>query len=151
MGAMLVLLTMLACGEAELPSPPEDGPSALDAAEAVRVEVHAAHQAWSEGRHPEASARVRGAYSRYFEPLEPALRARDPQRTLALEYEFGVLGARLQGKADAQVVAQQVQQLTRDMDSLVSLLPMTPTTSVPVDGAPKGEEVALPSHLVGEQ
>jgi hypothetical protein len=145
---MLLLALMLACGEGEPPDPPVGGPTPPEAVQAVRLELHAAHQAWSEGRRPEAQARVHSAYAQYVEPLEPALRARDADRTLALEYAFGALGARMARKGDALAVAQQVQGVTRELDGLVSLLPQDETPPPPPVDAPKAEEVTLPSHLV---
>jgi hypothetical protein len=144
---MLLLALMLACGEGAPPDPPAEGPTPSEAVQSVRLELHGAHQAWSEGRRPEAQARVHSAYAQYVEPLEPALRARDPDRTLRLEYAFGALGARMARKGDALTVAQQVQGVTRELDGLVSLLPHDEAAPVPPVDAPKAEDATLPSHL----
>ncbi|MEC8425346.1 MAG: hypothetical protein VX000_16290, partial [Myxococcota bacterium] len=60
---MLLFAFMLACGQGTLPAPPAEGPSPSDSVQAVRLELHGAHQAWSEGRRPEAQARVQAAYA----------------------------------------------------------------------------------------
>ena len=147
---MMLLMLMLACGAPTPPAPPADGPSPSEAVQAVRLELHEAHQAWSEGRRSEAQARVHAAYAQWFEPLEPALRAREPDRTLALEYAYGRLGARMGRSGDALAIAQQVQGITREMDDLVAILPATAAVPGPVVNAPKSEDVSLPSHLVSE-
>ena len=148
---MLLLALMLACGEGAPPDPPADGPTPPEAVQSVRLELHTAHQAWSEGRRPEAQAMVHSAYAEFVEPLEPALRARDPDRMLQLEYAFGALGARMARKGDALTVAQQVQGVTRELDGLVSLLPPTEAAVVaPVD-APMAEVATLPSHPIEGQ
>lgn len=147
---MLLLTLLIACGEVAPPDVPAEGPAPAEAVQAVRLELHEAHQAWSEGRHAEAQARVHSSYARWFEPLEPALRARDPDATLALEVAFGTLGARVGRKGDALTVAQQVQGVTRSMDALVQLLPQPEEAApLPPTDAPQAEEVALPPHLVG--
>jgi hypothetical protein len=147
---MLLLTLLLACGEVGPPDIPADGPAPAEAVQAVRLELHEAHQAWSEGRHAEARARVHSAYARWFEPLEPALRARDADGTLAVEVAFGRLGARVGRRGDALTVAQEVQGVTREMDALVQLLPQPEAApAAPAAGAPQAEEVALPAHLVG--
>lgn len=144
---MMMLALMLACGEGSPPDPPAEGPTPSEAVQSVRLELHAAHQAWSEGRRPEAQARVFSSYAQHVEPLEPALRAREPDRTLQLEYAFGALGARMAGKGDALTVAQQVQGVTRELDALVALLPQTAAAPAPPVDAPTAEDVRLPSHL----
>jgi hypothetical protein len=147
---MLLLVLMLACGDPAPPAPPADGPSPAEAVQAVRLELHEAHQAWSEGRASEAQARVHSAYARWFEPLEPALRAREPDRTLALEYAYGRLGARMGRSGDALAIAQQVQGVTREMDELVATLPATAAAPGPVVHGPTSEDATLPSHLVSD-
>lgn len=144
---LLLLALMMACGEGTLPDPPAEGPTPSEAVQSVRLELHSAHQAWSEGRRPEAQARVHSAYAQYVEPLEPALRARDPDRMLELEYAFGALGARMARKGDALTVAQQVQGVTRELDGLVSLLPQDQVIAAPPVDAPRSQDAPLPSHL----
>lgn len=117
----------------------------------MRLELHAAQQAWSEGRRDEARARVQAAYADHVEPLEPALRARDPDRVLALEYAFGALGGRMARKGDALTVAQQVQGVTRELDGLVEMLPQAATPAPSPVEAPRAQAVELPSHLVADE
>ena len=148
---MMLLALMLACGEGPPPEPPAGGLTPTEAVQAVRLELHEAHQAWSEGRRPEAQARVEAAYAQHVEPLEPALRALDGDRVLALEYSFGVLGGRMARKGDALTLAQQVQGVTRELDGLVALLPRGAAPAPPPVDAPKTQEVELPSHLVADE
>jgi len=148
---MLLLALMLACGEGPPPAPPSGGLTPPEAVQAVRLELHAAQQAWSEGRRDEARARVQAAYADHVEPLEPALRARDPDRVLALEYAFGALGGRMARKGDALTVAQQVQGVTRELDGLVAMLPQAATPAPSTVEAPQAQAVELPSHLVADE
>jgi len=148
---MMLLALMLACGEGPPPAPPSGGLTPPEAVQAVRLELHAAQQAWSEGRLDEAQARVQAAYADHVEPLEPALRARDAERVLALEYAFGALSGRMARKGDALTVAQRVQGVTRELDGLVELLPVGAASAPEPVEAPKAQAVELPSHLVADE
>ena len=79
-----VFMLALACDRA--PEVPADdlGPTADERLVSLKADVIHAHDAWAAERRREAVATVHAAYARHFEPMEPALRDRDPVGTLEL-------------------------------------------------------------------
>lgn len=121
MRTLLLLLLALACR-------PQTDIEALPApiqAEALGValstELMNGRRAWTEGDRSGAAAIVRAAYRGPFSELEPALHAHDPQATLELEYAFGQLALRAEGKADPAVPAQFDALIARLKESLAAL------------------------------
>lgn len=145
------LVTACADGASDEPVAPPDTPPAARI-QTLRLSLHEAQRAWSEGRREEAQARVRAAYRDEFEPLEPLLRPLDPVATLRLEYRFGALERQVSRSGDALAVAESVQQITRGADALVAELPpeLSPVQEdTPTVGSPKAETTELPAHLRG--
>jgi hypothetical protein len=126
-------------------------PGADERVQTLRLDLHAAQQAWSEGRREEARARVLRTYRDQFEPMERSLRSLDPVATLELEYAFGDLERRMRRNSDALGLAQAVQRITRGTDELVAALPAAPAdptaAPVPSAAAPTAEAAPLPAHL----
>ncbi len=58
-----------------------------------------------------AATELRKTYTDAFGPLEPVLRAHDPQETFELEYEFGRLAANAEGRADVAELDRQARAL----------------------------------------
>jgi high-affinity iron transporter len=75
-------------------------------------------RAYRDGRGAEADRLVLDAYLQGFEPLEPRLRARDPQGTAAVEESFRDLRAAMSGNDPAAVEARvaTLQERLRGMD-----------------------------------
>ena len=151
MRAVPLMMLALACDREVTPPPLQPLPEAPDRMQALRMELHAAQQAWSEGRGQEARAQVALTYREQFEPMEGALRSVDPVATLELEYAFGDLERRMRRSRDALGVAQTVQRITRGTDALVAQLPPPPADpsapTVAPAAAPKAEAAPLPAHL----
>jgi high-affinity iron transporter len=88
-------------------------PAAGVGIEGTRRLVKQALAARRDGRGAEADRRVLDAYLEGFEPLEPRLRARDAEATLAVEVAFRDLRAALAGDDDAAAVAARAAELDR--------------------------------------
>lgn len=82
---------------------PFTAPAAAASAERTRELVRAAVAAHAAGRHADADRLAIDAYLQGFEPLEPQLRARDADGTLAIESAFRELRAALSGEDTARV------------------------------------------------
>ena len=146
-----LLFWSLGCQPAPVGPPVEPLPGADERVQALRLDLHAAQQAWSEGRREEARARVVLTYRDQFEPMERSLRSLDPVATLELEYAFGDLERRMRRNRDALGLAQAVQRITRGTDELVAALPAAPAdptaAPAPAAAAPTAEATPLPAHL----
>lgn len=88
---------------------------------ALMTELMNGRRAWTEGDRSGAAAIVRAAYRGPFADLEPALRAHDSQTTLELEYAFGRLAVRAEGKAQPDVPALFDALIARLKESLAAL------------------------------
>lgn len=151
MRTMILFTALVACSG----SGPEASLEALDATprdqvQQLRLSLHEAQRAWSEGRKEEAAVRVPQIYAETFAPLEPLLRTVDAVETLQLEYRFGSLAQQFARTNDALAVAGTIQAITRGTDALVAALPEelagpVPETA-PVQG-PRAETAELPPHL----
>ncbi|HUG53711.1 MAG TPA: FTR1 family protein [Vicinamibacteria bacterium] len=121
-------------------------PSPAVALQRTRGLLRAAVARFEEGRAGEADRGVLDAYLEGFEPLEPRLRARDPQATAAVETGFQALRAAFQTGEAAAVRAHH-----RDLDRVLESLAEGRRPVVPFMGAfliyfREGVEAAL---LVG--
>ena len=103
-------------------------------AEALKLELGAAHRAWSEGNRAEAQERVRTAYVEHFEPLEEQLRGVDALGTLQLEYAFGRLERTFSEPGNPVVVIEEVRALNRDIEAAIAKLPVDGQGSEPAEG-----------------
>ena len=95
----------------------------VDAVDALKIALGAAHRAWSEGERAEAQRLVRESYRTHFEPLEPALRAHDPLGTLELEFAFGRLEQTFGKPGNPVEVIEEVRALNRAVAAAVAALP----------------------------
>ena len=118
MGVVLLANAVLpACSGTHEGSPEVTEPTSADRVDALKLELGAAHRAWSEGRREEAQGLVRTAYHEHFEPLEPALRSRDPLGTLELEYSFGRLEKTFGQPGNPVVVIEDVRAMNREIEA----------------------------------
>lgn len=98
----------------------------------IRRDLQAAQRLWSDQKRAEAAAAVRRTYQERFEPLEPALRAVDPQGTLSLEYDFGRLARTLSRPGKAAEVGVEVRALGDRLLAAQAGLPVeAPPTPAP--------------------
>lgn len=122
---LALLLGLGAWGCSDRGDAPEEvaaEPSPEERVEALKLQLGQAHRAWSEGKREDAQRMVREAYSQHFEPLEPALRVRDPLGTLALEYAFGRLEKTFGEPGNPVVVIEEVRALNRAVAEAVAAL-----------------------------
>ena len=113
--ALLCLLLACATGPAEQSAGEAE---ALDPAAGVRAGLIQAVSVWQQGDTGAAAAQVRSTAAEDLAPLLPELRAFDPQRSLELEYSFGLLaahaartGPEASFSQEADALATQVEQV----------------------------------------
>lgn len=85
-------------------------------------QLMAGRRAWTDGDRPRAAGIVRQAYEGPFAELRPLLRAHDPQKTLELEYAFGRLAVRAEGRPQPDV-PNQFDLLIAELDRALRALP----------------------------
>lgn len=119
---LALLLLLLACRpqtDVEVLSEPVE---AEKLGVVLMTELMNGRRAWTEGDRAGAAAIVRAAYRGPFAEIEPALRAHDPQGTLELEYAFGQLALRAEGKSQPDVPAR-FDALIADLKERLAALP----------------------------
>lgn len=137
---LLLASGALGCSDRGESSEAQQGePLPEERVEAIKLQLGQAHRAWSEGQREEAQRLVREAYAAHFEPLEPALRMKDPLGTLALEYAFGRLEETFGQPGNPVVVIEEVRALNKAVAEAVAALSVPPEAGAGgadgVDGA----------------
>ena len=151
LGGGTLLLLLSACQPEVASAPVVDGPHPQQRADSLRMALQEAQNAWSTGRRAEAKTKVQFAYQHWFEPIEPLLRREDAVGTLAVEFKFGALAARMGQKGDPVAMNDAVMKLLTELDVLVARLPAPPpeamvdTTSA-LDALPVAIEVVPPAR-----
>ena len=124
-----LLLSLLACDESA-PKVAVDAPSPDRNLPALKEGLNEALLMWNGAQTEQAQALLEQAYTEYFEPLEPDLRANGVD-TLPIEYDFGRIGWRMRRapssrRGDSEELSGLLLVLEHDIEAAFAVLPAAP-------------------------